>query len=833
MMSSNPPEVSQVTSYAAAYARRGWPVFPCYGVHPGPDGALICRCPKGAACGDTGKHPRSTHGVSDATVDLDKINTWFGDGDNIGLATRTMFALDVDLKEGRDGESALAALEQEHGALATPLTESTGGGGRHLFFKQPAVPVRNSNDRLAPGLDVRGDGGYVVVAPSLHATGKRYAWTCDPSAEPADAPAWLLALIAADGKKKKRQQDKTGATQDDEDDGGSVPIREGARNGTLFTFACMLRAKGLSFKELAAALAARNAERCVPPLDDNEIAKIAESAAKYPDGMEPLRSQSGSLVVRLDDPPRVQVARTLEALRASNETMPTLFRRQSVIVRLRRDDEDLRRAWLEELDEKAWHTTLVERVDFNRMTRSGPRPAMPTDALVKVIRGTTDFPLPPISRIVHAPFFTRDGKLVATEGFHANVRVYLALSEDLRALALVADVPTAADVAAARDFIRWPIRQFPYEDDAAYPHSVALMLLPFARQLIDGHTPIHAFTAPTWRTGKGKLINCLCWPGLGRDIPVMPEVGNDTAELRKRLTAIIINGAPLAFFDNIDAVLRGGPLAAVLTATTWSDRILGKSALTELPVEVTWIVAANNLLVSSEIGLRLLLTKLDRKTEDPSSHLFEEPKDCEGYVRAHRAGLVHACLTLIQNWIARGRPDADVPQLGGFESYARVMSGILAAAGIPGFMSNLKDAQFEISHERDTWTSFLERWWKRYRGDALSVNTISTIDDEVFAKRPDEGPHSRDTRFGFIMRGIKGRIFTLENTLSDSRFKVRVTPARYHDGKRERDGGYRLAVVDGDPDAGPREAKEKTAMVNGQRARTRPVKHGPEKKFGA
>ena len=84
----------------------------------------------------------------------------------------------------------------EHGDIATAVVE-TGGGGLHYWFRVPdGVEVRNSAGKLGPGLDVRGDGGYVIVPPSLHASGKRYGWRNESNANGiAPAPEWLLELV--------------------------------------------------------------------------------------------------------------------------------------------------------------------------------------------------------------------------------------------------------------------------------------------------------------------------------------------------------------------------------------------------------------------------------------------------------------------------------------------------------------------------------------------------------------------------------------------------------------------------------------------------------------
>lgn len=103
---------------------------------------------------------------------------------NIGAATGNgIVAIDIDPRHG--GEQSLAELQRKHGELPATLTTRTGGGGRHLLFRSDAK-LANSAAALGPGLDVRGDGGYVVAPPSLHISGVRYEWLIQT--EPSQLP---------------------------------------------------------------------------------------------------------------------------------------------------------------------------------------------------------------------------------------------------------------------------------------------------------------------------------------------------------------------------------------------------------------------------------------------------------------------------------------------------------------------------------------------------------------------------------------------------------------------------------------------------------------------
>lgn len=269
-----------VLKAALEYARRGWQVFPCYGTNEQNE----CLCDKGRLCDNTGKHPITKQGFKDATTDEKQIKAWFGpppfgqtNRRNVAIATGAVsgiVVLDVDPKY--DGETSLKQLEARYGKAKTPLTTITGGGGRHLLFQHPGGVVQNSIGTVGKGLDIRGDGGYIVAAPSRHKSGQYYRWTCDLSrTKAAPFPAWLRSVAA----KKAKPIKSTGGKR------GKIP--EGQRDVTLFRLAAGLRAKGLSEGAIKAALLEHNREHCDPPLNDKQVAKIARSAGAYPDGTDP------------------------------------------------------------------------------------------------------------------------------------------------------------------------------------------------------------------------------------------------------------------------------------------------------------------------------------------------------------------------------------------------------------------------------------------------------------------------------------------------------------------------------------------------------------------
>jgi putative DNA primase/helicase len=177
---------------ALAIARRGFAVFPLH--TPRSDGSCTCA---NNECESVGKHPRTGHGVKDATKDPSKIEAWWRrhPDANIGLRVGGGYCvIDVD---GQEGFDSLRTLERKLGALPETLRARTGGGGEHRFFLVPSdIAIPNRVGKLGERLDVRSGNGYVVAPPSLHASGQRYKWI-EPSAPIAALPPqWLGALTS-------------------------------------------------------------------------------------------------------------------------------------------------------------------------------------------------------------------------------------------------------------------------------------------------------------------------------------------------------------------------------------------------------------------------------------------------------------------------------------------------------------------------------------------------------------------------------------------------------------------------------------------------------------
>jgi DNA-binding transcriptional ArsR family regulator len=213
--------------------------------------------------------------VLDATDNADQIKEWWTrwPDANIGVATGKPSNIVVIDQDGMRAGLGLWKLQDERRDyfLNHTLGASTGRDkGFHFVFLYPddGEGVPSSTGRIADGVDVKADGGYIVVDPSLHSSGKRYHWLNELT--PLPMPGWFLRRARA-GTKPVLQTVTTATTT----------IPKGRRNATLTQQAGVMRRYGFSADAIAAALKIENKTRCVPPLAEVEVIRIAESISRY------------------------------------------------------------------------------------------------------------------------------------------------------------------------------------------------------------------------------------------------------------------------------------------------------------------------------------------------------------------------------------------------------------------------------------------------------------------------------------------------------------------------------------------------------------------------
>ncbi|MFC2970229.1 bifunctional DNA primase/polymerase [Acidimangrovimonas pyrenivorans] len=204
-----------------------------------------------------------------------ELRGWFArwPAAGVALVTGAVSGLVVlDLDPGHGGAESLAAIEARHGPLPETIEALTGGGGRHFYFAHPGGEIRNRAG-LAPGLDLRGDGGIIIAPPSIHPSGNPYRWR--PGHAPGEValapmPVWLLRPRFGPG-------DRPGHSVAHWRELVHQGVAAGQRNATLASFTGHLLWHGVDPDVVLELLLAWNRTRCRPPLADEEVIRTVRS----------------------------------------------------------------------------------------------------------------------------------------------------------------------------------------------------------------------------------------------------------------------------------------------------------------------------------------------------------------------------------------------------------------------------------------------------------------------------------------------------------------------------------------------------------------------------
>lgn len=267
----NTPTVYDMLPYALQYAQAGLKIFP------------LSPCSKTPLA--------ETKGFLDATNDIEKIKKWWSDNPfcNIGLATGNgISVIDVDVGKDnngktKDGDKSIEEWQEQNGRLPDTLFAISGKGGRHLYYK--TENICSSATGIIKDVDVRSDGGYIVLPPSVHENGNRYRWVGEfeiSKMAPADEVVnKLLSLVGSNSKYNDTVVTRKISTVDILE---RLDFAEGRRNDSLYRYGCSLQSKGVEDKEIIAALLKINTEKCSPPLSETEVNKIYSSVIQRSKG---------------------------------------------------------------------------------------------------------------------------------------------------------------------------------------------------------------------------------------------------------------------------------------------------------------------------------------------------------------------------------------------------------------------------------------------------------------------------------------------------------------------------------------------------------------------
>lgn len=313
----------------------------------------------------------------------------------------------------------------------------------------------------------------------------------------------------------------------------------------------------------------------------------------------------------------------------------------------------------------------------------GEKPVRPPKDVIDALIARRRYPrLPRAKLITQRPVMLPDRTLLLTRGFHADGGILYLPKEEFPEFADIQRDEADEKAKAAAAVLLDAIEEFRFESEADRAAAMAVPLTIVGRAAFTGPCPMFLIDAADGGEGKGLLANTLAIMATGRPPPTEHFV-SDENEQRKRLTTHAKRGSQVMNFDNVDCEISGAPLEAVLTTTTYGDRLLGANDYLEADWRTVVLGTANNATIGDTMYRRILAPRLACGVESPERRKFKR-SEAELLKLAAEPRMVMALLTMLRAYVVAGMPrQADVGAWGSYGGWAELVVGTLLFAGLP------------------------------------------------------------------------------------------------------------------------------------------------------
>jgi hypothetical protein len=376
---------------------------------------------------------------------------------------------------------------------------------------------------------------------------------------------------------------------------------------------------------------------------------------------------------------------------AALEGDPALYQRGGLLVRVVRDDATVGRGIrrpvaprIDLLPPPLLREKLAERAKWvtEKETKDGgaeERPAHPPGWCVAAVHARASYPgVRHLEAIVDHPVLRPDGTVLCTVGYDPATGLILETSDP----ATAAEDIDRTDPRAARDELLEVVVDFPFDRPEHKSAWLAALLTPLARFAYEGPAPLFLADANAPGAGKGLLLHAQARILRGTEFTVCSYT-QDEDELRKRIFSLALAGERLVMLDNLEGKFGCATLDAVLTASSWTDRVLGASRTATVPLLMTWYATGNNVLIGADTARRVCHIRLESPDERPEEKRDFRYPNLLSWVGQHRARLLRAALALLRGYCRAGRPDMDLPAWGSFEGWSSLVRSAVAWVGLP------------------------------------------------------------------------------------------------------------------------------------------------------
>jgi hypothetical protein len=698
---------------ALEYARSGIPTFPCNPLD---------------------KKPLTPNGFKDATKDEAQIRTWWQKWPNAMIGAPTgpasgMWVVDLDLDPVRklDGKATLKQLITQRGPIPETLKTITPRGGEHLIFSwDPNVEIRNSAGKIGPGIDVRGNGGYVCLPPSKSANGGEYRWAPGSNQVAAPAPAWLIVLAKAT---KAKAWAKAALERECKTVASASP---GSRNTTLntasFNLGQIVGGRGLDEQEVRDRLF-EAAVTCGLVADDGAAATEAtidsgmQAGKKQPRARPQPPSQGARPTIQIIDGQLLRIlSETEEALLASG--LP-VFSRAGMLVEpvaenmSAADGRKTMVARLRPLSPESFLGPAAESAAFEKYDRKRNQ-WVDTDPPLRharvILASERRWRFPHVTGVITTPTLRPDGTLLADPGHDPETELYLLPGFQIPA---IPEQPTKDQALAALKLLIDLLSEFSFKrivgkQQKRLNRSVALSGLLTA--LVRGSlptAPMHLIRAHMAGTGKSHLVDAIAVVAVGRICPVITAL-KSVEETEKRLGSVILSGVPMISLDNCTHDIGGEFLCQIAERPVVKIRILGRSETPDCEIHTAVYATGNNVTFKGDMVRRGLVCELEALDERPELRKFK--RNAVRQAAGNRATYVAAALTVMRAYLAAESPEVCGP-FGSYPEWSMMVRSPLIWLGEPDPVASV-----DLSQAEDPELADLREWVILWLDEGFKLN---------------------------------------------------------------------------------------------------------------
>jgi len=325
--------------------------------------------------------------------------------------------------------------------------------------------------------------------------------------------------------------------------------------------------------------------------------------------------------------------------------------------------------------------------------------------------------------LVNYPVFIGAEVEPAEPGWNADAGIYYDRPPELERLAPICDQDR---ITALLDDL---VVDFPFREQADKHNFFGLLLTPMLRPAIEGNVPMHLIGSSLERTGKTLLAEQV----LGRIIAGRPteavQLSAREEERDKRILTVLLAGDTIVHIDNVREYLDSAALASLLTASTYSGRRLGATAILRLPNLLTLVATGNNVRATGELVKRTVPIRLQPTTDAPENRRGFAHPDLPEYLREVRAPVLCALWGMVERW-REVRAIAPVP-FGGFEAWARIVGGVMAFSGCVDWLANMRTWRRTADPHGEDLRAFVDLWEERYGSAEVDSTILLRMIDEA------------------------------------------------------------------------------------------------------